>query len=173
MPDLTLIPSGTGVFVDTNIFCFHFQGRSASCTVFMERIARDEVTAYVNTEVLSDLLHKMMLAEAVVRGIINKPRAVDLKTRIQADRSVVARLSEHQRQFEATLNIGLKVLPISKHLLVDTKTERADHGLLTNDSLHLGCMNRHRVRVKNIATYDDDFSNIADVTIWRPSDVVV
>jgi predicted nucleic acid-binding protein len=63
MPDLASLPAGTSIFVDTNIFSLHFQGRSVTCSAFITRIAQGEIIAYVNTQVLSDLLHKLMLAE--------------------------------------------------------------------------------------------------------------
>jgi len=63
MPDLATLPFGTSVFVDTIIFDLHFRNKSATCTAFVERIARGEISAFVNTQVLSDLLHKLMLAE--------------------------------------------------------------------------------------------------------------
>jgi hypothetical protein len=68
MPDLATLPRAASVFVDTNIFDLHYQGRSATCSAFMARVASGEVTAYVNTHVLSDLLHKLMLAEACLRA---------------------------------------------------------------------------------------------------------
>ena len=172
MPDLTILPDGAHVFVDTNIFYFHFQGKSATCTAFFNRIADGEVTAYVNTEVLSDLIHKLMLAEACAKGIIRKQNACALKSYIASDRTCVAYMPDHQSQFEDTLGMGLKVLPVTKKLLVETKLERTTHGLMTNDSLHLGTMIRGAATVSNIATHDGDFIHIPDITVWRPADVI-
>jgi len=172
MPDLATLPTHTTVFVDTNIFDLHFRGSSATCTSFIDRIARGEITAYVNTQVLSDLLHKLMLAEAYSKGLTTKPRAVELKKRLKRDRSVAASLVDYQSQFENTLAIGLKVLQITSRLLVDTKTERRSHGLMTTDSIHLGNMNRHSDQIRDIVTYDDDFAHIPNITIWQPMDVV-
>lgn len=172
MPDLAILPGGAHVFVDTNIFYLHFQGKSATCTAFFNRIANGEVTAYVNTEVLSDLIHKLMLAEACAKGIIRKQNACALKSYIASDRTCIACMPDHQSQFENTLGMGLRVLPVTKRLLVDTKAERARHGLMTNDSLHLGTMIRRGSAVRNIATHDGDFTHILDVTVWRPEDVI-
>ena len=66
--DLADIPSGTRIFLDTNIFFLHYRNKSASCTALLNRIAQDDVVGYVNTQVLSDLLHKLMLAEAAAKG---------------------------------------------------------------------------------------------------------
>jgi len=172
MSDLALLPAGTHVFVDTNIFYLHFQSKSATCTAFFNRIATGEVTGYVDTEVLSDLIHKLMLAEACAKGLISQQRAVDLKKYLAAHRTGIAAMHDHQAQFEDALAIGLKVFPVTKRLLIDTKAERALHGLMTNDSLHLGSMNRHSMSLRNIVTRDGDFGHIIGVTVWEPMDVI-
>jgi predicted nucleic acid-binding protein len=172
MPDLSTLPSESVVFVDTNIFDLQYRGKSVSCDVFIRRIARGEVTAYVNTQVLSDLLHKLMLAEACAKGLIPIRSAQRLKGCLQANRILAGRLADYQLQFENTLSIGLKVLRITKQLLVDTKLERGNHGLLTGDSIHLGNMNRHNQPIRDMVTYDGDFVHVPGLTVWEPMDVV-
>lgn len=169
--DLAGIPNGTRVFVDTNIFDFHFRGKSACCTAFVTRVAMGEVTAYVNTQVLSDLLHKMMLAEAAAKGFCAYGTK-HLKPWLAANRADAGRLAECQRQLENLLSLGIKVVRISKQLLMETKAERTSFGLMTGDSLHLGCMNRHTPQIQDIATHDGDFAHITTLTVWKPMDVV-
>lgn len=172
MPDLAQIPSGTEVFVDTNIFSLHFQGRSISCTAFIERIARGEIAAYVNTEVLSDLLHKLMLYEAKQKGLIPDPSAKALRAHLRGNRNAIATIPDHQAHFEQTIAGGIKVLPISPKLLTDTKRERITHGLMTNDSVHLGNMVYRKQPLADIATSDADFEHIDSITVWKPIDVI-
>lgn len=173
MPDLAVLPVGARVFVDTNIFDLHYRGKSATCSAFITRVARGEVVAYVNTQVLSDLLHKLMLAEAYTKGLITRRQASALKACFKADRTLATGLTEYQTQFENTLAIGLRVLRISRGLLIETKVERATHGLMTGDSLHLGNMNRHATPLRDIVTYDSDFAHISGLTVWEPVDVIL
>lgn len=172
MADLASLPTGTPVFVDTNIFFLYFRGSSATCSAFVERIARGEVAAYVNTQVLSDLLHKLMLAEACAKGLIAKQSASQLKICLSTNRTIAANLNDYQSHFENILGIGLKVLPITSKLLVDTKVERRTHGLMTGDSLHMGNMNHHSTPIQDIVTYDGDFAHIPNINVWEPMDVV-
>jgi predicted nucleic acid-binding protein len=177
MPDLQHLPDGTRVFVDTNIFDLHFRFKSFSCTNFMSRIINGEVEAYVNTQVLTDLLHKLMLAEAYAKNIIAKRAASQLKSRLQSNRSLAVQLTDYQTQFENTLAFGLNILPINTKLLVETKAERLNYSLMTGDSLHLGSMNRctrnrRKVPLRNIVTYDADFAHIPGLTVWKPIDVI-
>lgn len=171
MPDINHLPIGATVFVDTNIFYLHFTSRSASCTTLFMRIALGEVIGYVNTEVLSDLLHKLMLHEAHRRGFIPNARAIEMKQRLLEDRTIISNMPDHQNLFERVLNIGVKVIRISKKMFIDTKRERTDYGLMTNDSLHLGSMLRHSVPITNIATKDGDFAHIPGIEVWEPLDI--
>lgn len=170
--DLAALPSGTRVFVDTNIFDLHFRGKSATCTALMSRIATGDVEAYVNTQILSDLLHKMMMAEAEKKGYITKRNASKLKYKLSIDRTINSQLIDYQTNFENLLAIGIKVLRISRKTLVETKLERSNYGLMTGDSLHLGTMNRHTIRLDNIVTQDGDFEHIPGLIVWKPNDVI-
>lgn len=170
--DLASIPNGTRVFVDTNIFFLHFLGKSATCTALIQRIHLGDLSAYVNSRVLLDLLHKMMLAEAVQKGLIQKARAEKLKDWLVRNRAQAGQLTAYQTQFESILSLRISLLRTTKKLLKDTKAERLAHGLMAGDSLHLGSMNRHSPIIPNLATNDGDFYHVPAVTIWKPMDVV-
>src|SRR5207249_2589246 len=153
------------------IFDLHYRGKSVTCSAFISRIARGEITAYVNTQVLSDLLHKLMLAEAYAKGLITRRQASLLKTCFKGNRVLAGSLTDYQSQFENTLAIGLKVLRITKELLIETKLERRSHALLTGDSIHVGNMSRHQQPISHIVTHDGDFAHIPGLTVWQPMDV--
>ncbi|MEO7018936.1 MAG: type II toxin-antitoxin system VapC family toxin [Ktedonobacteraceae bacterium] len=177
MPDLNDLPKRTRVFVDTNIFDYALSGKSRTCASFLERVALREVTAYVNTQVISDLIHKLMIKEAFKKQLISKATAVKLKECFKQDRAKAAQLIEYQQHIEKLLSIGLRVVPITMKLLIETKLERANYALLTGDSIHLGTMHRCQMNRRNaplydIVTHDGDFALIAGVTIWQPQDVI-
>lgn len=172
MPDLAALPAGATVFVDTIIFDLHFRGKSVTCTAFMNRIATGEVAGFVNTQVLSDMLHKLMLYEAMSKNVITDRKAASLKRALLDDRTIGAQLTECQDQLEQVLATGIQVKAITRRLLIDTKAERQQHGLMTGDSLHVGNMNRHATPIVNIATKDGDFGHINGLMVWEPMDVV-
>lgn len=170
--DLAALPPKSQVFVDTNIFFLHFQGRSAAVNAFINRVALGEISAYVNIQILSDLMHKLMLAEAFTKGYITRPRAIELKQWLQTNRQQAHTLTQYQQQFEDTLAIGVKVLIIGVKLMVDTKVERALYGLMTGDSLHVGTMWRKPFTLSDIVTCDGDFTHVNGLEVWRPLDVM-
>jgi len=171
MPDLAYLPGGTSVFVDTNIFHYHFQGLSVTCTAFIDRVANHEIEAYVNTQVLSDLLHKLMMSEAIRKNCMKKgsnPQA--LKKYLKGIRGQPNPLGDCEIQFASVLAFGVQVLPINEKLFLDTKNDRQHYYLMTGDSLHLGTMNRRNVPLQDIVTKDADFALIPGITAWMPMD---
>lgn len=180
--DLNDLPDGSSIFVDTNIFHYHFEGKSLDCTNFISRIQNREIDAYVNLQTMTDLLHRLMMAEALVKGYCrdlkgNNQGVRGLKFYLKGcrDRQQAFPLSAYQAQFEFIASIGLHVLPMTERLLVETKAERERYYLMVGDSLHVGTMSRRTIKrrkapLQDIATNDGDFADIPGVTIWRPMD---
>ena len=57
------------VFIDANIFIYHFAGISKQCTHLFERIRDGKLTGLVNTIILAEVLHRRMIAEAIEKGL--------------------------------------------------------------------------------------------------------
>ena len=169
--DLVNVPNGTRVFVDTNIFFLHFTGKSAACTAFIQRVQAGDIPAFVNSRVMLDLLHKLMLVEAFQKGMIPQPRAEKLKVWLVGNRANAGRLADYQTQFDSILALGIEMLRTTKKLLAETETERRVHALMVGDSLHLGCMNRHEPAISDPVTNDSDFDHVSSIRIWKPKDI--
>ena len=72
------IPGGTKIFVDSNILIYHFLGVSEACTDFLERVRIGDVEGYTSTIVLAEVLHRLMIAEAVEKYGVKPKKAVRL-----------------------------------------------------------------------------------------------
>lgn len=64
------------VFVDANVFIYHFGGRSLACKTFLERCARRELLGGTSTLILAEVLHRLMIAEAIAKGLVTAKTAV-------------------------------------------------------------------------------------------------
>jgi len=170
MQDLATLPGGSTIFVDTIIFDLHYRGKSAECDRFLKRIAAGEVTAYVNTQVLSDLIHKLMLADAYNQGMITSRGAEKLRQAFNGDKTLAAKLVHSHEHFKNTLGMGLQIRLVSKGVLLESRIHRQNEALLTGDSLHLETM--RRLGVLDIATEDNDFSKVTGINVWSPYDVI-
>ena len=120
-----------------------------------------------------DLLHKLMLAEAFTRGLVKmgkegQKQAWRVEEWLNGDRTRGAMLKDYQGQFEAAFAFGIELIRTSKRTLIDTKHERLTHGLLAGDSIHVGCMVRHKPPIADIATRDGGFDHVPGITVWKP-----
>jgi predicted nucleic acid-binding protein len=62
------IPAGLSIFVDANIFVYHFLSHATfgpACHQLLERAARQEIVGYTAADVLSDVAHRVMTLEAI------------------------------------------------------------------------------------------------------------
>jgi len=70
------LQDGDSIFIDANIFIYHFGGQSAQCKAFLERCARRELLGYTSTPILAEILHRLMVAEAIQRRLVTAKTAV-------------------------------------------------------------------------------------------------
>ena len=63
------IPAGSLCVVDTNVLLYAEQGASSQAQRFVKRRASGEVAATLPQTVWQELTHKLMLAEAMARGL--------------------------------------------------------------------------------------------------------
>lgn len=55
---LAEIKAGSEVFVDSNIFIYHFTGVSDECTDFLSRCEQGELIAMTSVNVILEVLHR-------------------------------------------------------------------------------------------------------------------
>ncbi|MBM2832908.1 MAG: PilT-like protein [Candidatus Brocadiaceae bacterium] len=66
------LKAGENVFIDANIFIYSFGAQSVECRELLLRCAKKELTGYTSTSVISEVLHRLMVAEALQKGFINE-----------------------------------------------------------------------------------------------------
>jgi len=162
LPDL---PTGARVCIDANIFVYALTGSSRQCLDLLQRCGRAEVAAIALFATLNESTHRLMLAEALARGIITRESAASLRRR-PAD---VADLSLYWEQTQILLDLGILLLPLHREILIDAQELRRAYGLLTNDSVLLAAM--RTTGVVALATADRDFERIAGLHLFRPDDL--
>jgi len=154
---LAEIPAGARVFIDANIFIYHFAGASEECTQFLERCERGELLGITAVHTLLEVLHRLMMIEAVAEGLV-EPGGVARRLREQPE--VVRRLKRYQEQGEAILEMGLEVLPLEPELIALSGRYRREYGLLVNDSLTAALV--AGLGLEGLATADEDFRRLRE-----------
>lgn len=154
------------VFVDANIFIYHFTGLSQECSDFLGRCERGDLWGVTGIHILLEILHRLMMVEAVSKGLV-APGNVAKKLREKPH--VVEQLVDYQIQTEAILEMGIDVVGLtSKHVKNSSLYRRRD-GLLVNDSLTVSAMEIEGIL--NLATADCDFARVETIQVYSPQDL--
>jgi predicted nucleic acid-binding protein len=71
------LSGGTPIFVDANIFIYHFSGISLECRAFLQRCESRQVEAFPGVHIVLEVMHRLMMLEALQKGLIPvaSPRA--------------------------------------------------------------------------------------------------
>jgi predicted nucleic acid-binding protein len=160
------IPTGETVFLDANIFYYHFvslPGLSTACKDFLRRIEQGELTGVTATVVLAEAQHKVMLAEAVQKYGL-PPQG--LVRRLTQTPGLLAGLSHHRIVPSTVVAMHVRIEPLTVAILQQAAHLSVSHELLTNDAALLAHM--QALGMTHLATNDDDFDKVTGITVWKP-----
>lgn len=159
------LPAGTHVFLDANIFVYAFLGHSNQCRDLLARCATERVFGITTLDVVNEVTHRMMLAEALGSGVIKRDSVRELRGKWRE----IAKLTSYWRQTAGIFALNILVLTSDEGRLHRAQTMRSRHGLLTNDSLIVGTMDEYGISC--LASRDDDFDHVSSLTIYKPTDI--
>ena len=154
------------VFIDANIFIYHFGGQSLECKVFLERCARRELSGYTATVILGEVLHRLMVAEAVAKGLVSGGRAV---RKLGESPELVKQLTQYHDNMSNILQMNLTVLDLTTEVVRKSAEIRKEEGLLTNDSFVIAHMREQRLT--KLATANGDFDRLGGIEVYKPADL--
>jgi len=163
---LSELKKGEDVFIDANIFLYHFTGVSQECKEFLKRCETRDLSGITGPTILAEVCHHMMIVEAIKRGLISPSKPT---VQLQKKPEIVQNLSEYSVQ---TMNIttwGIKVINAPEDMLIKSQIYRTQFGLLTNDSFIPVYMKL--ANTDNLATHDQAFTRIPSLRIYCPSDI--
>jgi len=156
------IPAGTRVFVDSNIFIYHFLGVSESCTIFLSRAESQDIIAYTSTIVLAEVLHRLMIAEVVGRYNLKPKDALAFLKKAET----IPSLEKAESALKEIPRFNIKFFHLPEEAIFQSIELRRKYSLLTNDSLNLHSMLSNYL--SDIATNDSDFERAGDIRVWKP-----
>jgi predicted nucleic acid-binding protein len=163
---LDQVPSGSHVFVDSNILVYHFQphpGFGPMCHRLLERIERQDIEGYTSANLLGEMGHRLMVIEATAwPGWV----ASKVLNRLKQQPDMVKQLTLFQTAVESVLQSKIHVLSVPDVLVSSAATLSRQHGLLTNDAFILALMQAHRLT--HLASHDADFDGLPGLTRYAP-----
>lgn len=163
--DLPTIPSGTTLSIDANIFYYAFLRMSPQCMALLDRCAREDVLGVSSVAAVSELTHRLMLAEAFQKGMINRANAGSLKGR----HAVIRALEEYWGYVARIAGMNILLLEAGESLLPASQAVRSQCGLMTNDSMIVAAMDEYAIA--SLATNDADFRAVSHLSVYQPTDI--
>ena len=158
--------SGESVFIDANIFIYHFGGQSLECKVLLERRARRDLLGYSSTPVLAEVLHRRMVAEAIAQGLVTARTAV---RKLGETPEMVRQLTRYQEDVSKIPHMHITILPLTLAIVHSSAEVRTVDGLLTNDSFVVAFM--RSLALTRMATANGDFDRVVGMQIYKPTDL--
>ena len=160
------LPAGQTVFIDANIFIYHFTGLSQECSSFLERCERGELWGITAVHILLEVLHRLMMIEAVTKKLVTSG---SVARKLREKPHVVKQLADYQAQTEAILEMGIEVVGLTSDFLKISHPYRCRNGLLVNDSLTAAVMEAEGILY--LATADHDFTRVEGLRVYSPLDL--
>jgi len=160
------LPAGQTVFIDANIFIYHFTGLSQECSSFLERCERGGLWGVTAVHISLEVLHRLMMIEAVTKKLVTSG---NVAKKLRKRPNVVKQLADYQAQTEAILEMGIEVVGLTSDSLKISYPYRRRDGLLVNDSLTAAVMEAEGILY--LATADLDFTRVEGLRVYRPMDL--
>jgi predicted nucleic acid-binding protein len=163
---LNEIEEGSAIFIDANVFIYHFTGASQQCSAFLERCRAREISATTSVLVLREVCHRLMMLEAVKKGLVS-PGNVARKL---AERpNIISQLIAYETDVESIPAMRIEVAAVTEHTFMQAVRLQRRYGLLTNDSMIVATMLRDGFRL--LATADRRLASVSDIETAVPTDL--
>ncbi|MEE8168349.1 MAG: PIN domain-containing protein [Candidatus Hydrothermarchaeales archaeon] len=153
------------VFVDTSILIYAFTNTrySKTCEDFLGRVKYGEVEGYINSTVLDEFFHKLVIFEVYTKKKLVSQNAVKF---LKSNPAFIKSLNKpFKASREVLKDYGFKILDTSNVLEKALNISR-EYGLLFSDALHSACCKVYDI--KDIATNDGDFERVDFLKVWKP-----
>ena len=161
-----LVP-GDVVFVDANIFVYHFAPDpvlQAPCGQFLRRIENQEIQAFTSTHVVAEAAHRLLTLEARARFRWSAGKVVQ---RLKQKPTNLQKLIRFRTAIERVAQSRIVALPASSALLMTAAGFCQHPGLLITDALSVALMQAHGLT--KLASDDTDFDRVPGITRYAPA----
>ena len=163
---LTEIKTGSTVFVDSNIFIYHFTGVSDECSEFLERCERGELTGVTGMNVILNVLHCLMMVEAVRKDLVKPPHVA---AKLSREPRLLKHLNDYFVNTESIREMNISIKPLAFDTLVNSHVSRLVSGLMINDSIIIAGMKQERIKL--LATGNRSFEQVKEIRVRIPGDI--
>ena len=163
---LESLPEGARVFVDANIFIYHFSGASLECQAFFQRCESGQIEAFTGVHIVLEVAHRLMMLEALQKGLITRGQPA---RKLREQPEIVKALQAYNQSVRQIPRLNVRVEAITSTEVRASEAVRIQEGLMTNDSVTVALM--QQLDLNAIATADADFNNVSGLQVYQPEDI--
>jgi predicted nucleic acid-binding protein len=160
------LPQGSLVCIDANVLVYYVSATSPQSRSFVANLASGIISGWIGANSLAEVTHRLMVLEAQRKQLVSGGNPA---RKLKEKPEVVRSLTDYQADVNAIMSIVSDVHPVTPQIIKRSAAIRAQHGLLTNDSLTLALMEAHGTSM--LVTADRDFLRIPDIEVYLPSDI--
>jgi predicted nucleic acid-binding protein len=165
---LSDLEDGSSVFIDANIFIYHFSKESKlgpASSKFLERIEEGKSNGFTSVAIIQEVVHRMMIVEAA--SILPEIKVKDLVRYLKAHPDTIKKLVNHQ-SIPAKIGLfNLNVISPNIEALERSQQMKGRYGFLSHDALTLQII--EDLKINNLASNDSDFERVNFITLYKPS----
>lgn len=160
------IEQGQRVFIDANIFVYHFSQGSRfnkSCTDFLRRVEKTEIHGTTSTAIVQEATHRLMMGEA--------SSAIDIEIKnlpkyLKQHPEMVKQLTKHLTIPGTISRLNVEIIPVSLGFIEGSQAFKTKYGFLSNDALTLKIMDEYKIT--SLASNDLDFKCVDWLKLYLP-----
>jgi predicted nucleic acid-binding protein len=156
---------GEAIFLDANIFVYHFLGLSPQCKHLLKRCCDGLLQGTTASFILAETVHRLMVAEAVEQQLVTSKNALK---KLRERPGIVQQLRKHAEIVHTIRAMNIESVALTTTVEASA-TVRRQYGLLTNDSILVAVMKE--LGLRSLATLDKDFDRVKELRIYKPTDV--
>jgi len=160
------IKTGSEVFIDVNIFIYHFTGVSEECGYFLNRCEQGDLIAITSVNVILEVLHRLMMVEAVKKNLVKPPNIV---RKLSKSPEKIKGLNEYFVNAQKINEMGIEIRPVTLETVIKSQMVRMSYGLMVNDSVIAASMQEEGLKL--LATNDTGFEKVDEILVYSPEDV--
>jgi len=161
------IPFGTRAIFDSNILVYWIMDHprfADTCEMAVQNVEDRKIQGVIPAVVLNELLHRLMIAEAVELGLVSSPQ--DAVTRIKKKPEIISRLSIAWEVYTELKNIPFEMPDDAKDHTDLTYNFSKDLNLMAKDAAITAFAQSRNI--EHIITNDRDFERVPFLTCWKP-----
>jgi predicted nucleic acid-binding protein len=161
------IPSAVSVFLDANVFVYHFTVHpqfGAAATVLLERIENRDIIGVTSASVLADVSHRLMTLEA---SDVFGWSMTGIAHRLERHPSEVQNLARYRQALDDISQLGMQIVPVTGSFVSIGADWSRQYGLLCNDALIITVMRDQRLQ--HLASHDADFDRVPGIVRYAPA----